>query len=121
MKLREIKKKPDGIIQYMHDGLSRALPQGMQFNFDAVNYIDFAVSLLKHTVKIKCVKSAKKWKFNPYLPSTKLTRLLAHREKKTREDAGNDCEALINLFPTKRQIKPQLCIYVFIWCLKICS
>lgn len=42
-------------------------------------------------------------------------------EKKTREDAGNDCEALINLFPTKRQIKPQLCIYVFIWCLKICS
>lgn len=48
---------------------------------DAVNYIDFAVSLLKHTVKIKCVKSAKKWKFNPCLPFTKLTRLLAHREK----------------------------------------
>ena len=41
--------------------------------------------------------------------------------KKTLEDAGNNCEALINLFLTKRQIKPQLCIYVFIWCLKICS
>ena len=54
----------------------------MQFNFDAVNYIDFAVSLLSHTVKIKCVKSAKKWKFYPCLPSiTKLTRLLAYREK----------------------------------------
>ena len=103
----------------------RGLGQGfavMRFNFDAVNYIDFAVSLLKHTVKIKCVKLAKKWKFYPSLPFTKLTRLLAHREKKkTRVDAGNDCEALINLFPTKRQIKPQLCIYVFIWCLKICS
>ena len=104
----------------MHDGLSRALPRVMQFNFDAVNYSDFAVSLLKHTVKIKCVKSAKKWKFNRCLPFTKLTRLLPHREK-TREDAGYDCEALINLFPTKRQIKPQLCIYVFIWFLKICS
>ena len=42
-------------------------------------------------------------------------------EKKTREDAGNDCEALNNLFPTKRQLKHQLCIYVFVWCLKICS
>ena len=89
---------------------------------DAVNYIDFAISLLKHTVKIKCVKLAKKWKFYPSLSFTKLTRLLAHWEKKkTREGAGNDCEALINLFPTKRQIKPQLCLYVFIWCLKICS
>lgn len=57
----------------------------MRFNFDAVNYIDFAVSLLKHTVKIRCVKLAKKWKFYPSLPFTKLTRLLAHREKKKRE------------------------------------
>lgn len=57
----------------------------MQFNFDAVNYIDFAVSLFKQTVKIKCVKSAKKWKFNPRLPFIKLTRLLAHREKKKRQ------------------------------------
>ena len=61
----------------------RWLGQGfavMRFNFDAVNYIDFAVS-----VKIKCVKLAKKWKFYPSLPFTKLTRLLAHREKKKRE------------------------------------
>ena len=70
----------------MHDGLSRALPRVMQFNFDAVNYIDFAVSLLKHTVKIKCVKSAKKWKVNRCLPFTKLTRLLAHRQKKKKRE-----------------------------------
>ena len=101
MKLREIKKKPDGIIQYMHDGLSRALPRVMQFNFDAVNYIDFAVSLLKHTVKIKCVKSAKKWKFNPCLPSTKLTRLLAHREKKRERTREMTVKPLLTYFLQK--------------------
>ena len=46
MKLREIKKTTRYNSVSVHDGLSRALPRVMQFNFDAVNYIDFAVSLL---------------------------------------------------------------------------